>query len=154
MSNCEQREGKWSHQSNISMCVEWVYAMNGTLQVDLIESTRAESLDEIIPELPDANEDVVVSFLKKQNKRVESNHSAFVDDFSEKLAKRRWPKVQKRTLWLWPCKSRRHLAANKVVGTWLEALAFTWPPPLINSTVAFQISKLYNLISLSRKRVA
>ena len=36
--------------------------MNGTLQVDLIESTRAESLDEIIPELPDANEDVVVSF--------------------------------------------------------------------------------------------
>ena len=62
MSNCEQREGKWSHQSNISMCVEWVYAMNGTLQVDLIESTRAESLDEIIPELPDANEDVVVSF--------------------------------------------------------------------------------------------
>lgn len=47
MSNCEQREGKWSHQSNISMCVEWVYAMNGTLQVDLIESTRAESLDEI-----------------------------------------------------------------------------------------------------------
>ena len=45
--------------------------MNGTLQVDLIESTRAESLDEIIPELPDANEDVVVSFLKK-NKTKES----------------------------------------------------------------------------------
>ena len=62
MSNCEQREGKWSHHYNISICVEWVYAMNGTLQVDLIESTRAESLDEIFPDLPDANEDVVVSF--------------------------------------------------------------------------------------------
>ena len=155
MSNCEQREGKWSHQSNISMFVEWVYAMNGTLQVDLIESTRAESLDEIFSGVAGRKwRCCCLVFKKKTNKRVESNHSAFVDDFSEKLAKRRWPKVQKRTLWLWPCKSRRHLAANKVVGTWLEALAFTWPPPLINSTVAFQIWKLYNLISLSRKRVA